>query len=724
MNNNRNKALIATLMLTTMSTSQIYAASWYDPDTSMNQGGGFDFFTEKQEVKSLYGIALDKKLQKGEVVYIIDKMLNLRDDGRKIFSKEVDSYKYAPSIRKAIQIGLIRGDAEGKLNLNKAVTVEEALTLFARALSAPVGDGIDTKIDNFYQISNTYKPAIFGMEEAGFLKNKKFNPKSSATINSIQNIINIPITGQNMNNQVIGNTVINQPFFMLKDKTINGDVIISEAVGNLDVTLENLIVKGRIIIRGGSSAIPTKFNNVKCESVVIEKGMKLDATDSALGTITVSADGAVLTGDYYDIIVNTEGRLRIEDASISSITTLKAPTINIDSDSHVSELNLFRGDNARVVTEGDVISLRTMSKYSNITVLGGLVNSIHSAPEAYATEISVLPRGTVESLIMESDNGKVSSSGVLKKANILSNNVRMNTSDTRVVIKDEGQNVTNNNERLDKDGLKLTFPKVRASLISATELELKFREKLDIVPNATFNDKSITLKRVEEKEDRFIATISDIKEWNTIKLTSEDYEDDTFTVDGDEYFNAALPKATVTFLSASEIQFKFEKEMEVVPTATFNDKSITLKRVDKTKDTFTATVSDVKVNNTIKLTASGYAESTVTVSGTGYADPTLEIKTLNITTDKQSYDVGTSDRVTILVTVTATTSTGAFVGDIGAEVYATSRTHRFAAVKVRENEYSITIPTQDLLSGNNNVDIFAEKDTPKLQKKVAVQIIK
>ena len=91
MNNNRNKALIATLMLTTMSTSQIYAASWYDPDTSMSQGGGFDFFTEKQEVKSLYGIALDKKLQKGEVVYIIDKMLNLRDDGRKIFSKEVDS---------------------------------------------------------------------------------------------------------------------------------------------------------------------------------------------------------------------------------------------------------------------------------------------------------------------------------------------------------------------------------------------------------------------------------------------------------------------------------------------------------------------------------------------------------------------------------------------------------------------------------------------------------
>ena len=157
---------------------------------------------------------------------------------------------------------------------------------------------------------------------------------------------------------------------------------------------------------------------------------------------------------------------------------------------------------------------------------------------------------------------------------------------------------------------------------------------------------------------------------------------------------------------------------------TFNDKSITLKRVDNTKDTFTATVSDVKVNNTIKLTASGYAESTVTVSGTGYADPTLDIKTLNITTDKQSYEVGISDRVTILVTVTATTDTGAFVGDIGAEVYATSSTHRFAAVKVRENEYSITIPAQDMLSGNNNVDIFAGKDTPKIQKRVSVQIIK
>lgn len=185
----------------------------------------------------------------------------------------------------------------------------------------------------------------------------------------------------------------------------------------------------------------------------------------------------------------------------------------------------------------------------------------------------------------------------------------------------------------------------------------------------------------------------------------------------------ALPKATVTFLSASEIQFKFEKEIEVIPTATFNDKAITLKRIDGKKDTFTAIVTDIKVNNTIKLTVAGYAESTVTVSGTGYADPTLDIKTLNITTDKQSYDAGVSDRVTILVTVTATTATGAFVGDIGAEVYASGR-GRFAAVRVRENEYSITIPTQDLLPGNNNIEIYAGKNTLKLQKEVSVQIIK
>ena len=71
--------------------------------------------------------------------------------------------------------------------------------------------------------------------------------------------------------------------------TIAGDLILSEGVQDGDVTLENVVVKGRVLIRGGGA------NSIHV------------AGKSVLGTVVMERDGAAvrLSVDGKDAKVST-----------------------------------------------------------------------------------------------------------------------------------------------------------------------------------------------------------------------------------------------------------------------------------------------------------------------------------------------------------------------------------------------------------------------------------
>ena len=69
---------------------------------------------------------------------------------------------------------------------------------------------------------------------------------------------------------IAGNVIINTPGVTLKDSTITGDLIIGEGVGEGDVNLENVVVRGRLLVRGGGE-----------QSIVIRG-------DSVIGSITLA----------------------------------------------------------------------------------------------------------------------------------------------------------------------------------------------------------------------------------------------------------------------------------------------------------------------------------------------------------------------------------------------------------------------------------------------------
>ena len=83
-----------------------------------------------------------------------------------------------------------------------------------------------------------------------------------------------------------GTVVINTQDVALKDAVIDGDLILSEGIKDGDVTLENVTVKGRTLIRGGGANSIHVTGNSVLGAVVMER-------DSAPVRIAIKNDAKV-----------------------------------------------------------------------------------------------------------------------------------------------------------------------------------------------------------------------------------------------------------------------------------------------------------------------------------------------------------------------------------------------------------------------------------------------
>jgi len=69
------------------------------------------------------------------------------------------------------------------------------------------------------------------------------------------------------------NLVVNTGSVILKDMVVNGDLFLAQGIGDGDVTLDNVTVKGRTVVRGGGeNSIIINNSNLEGTLVVIKVG--------------------------------------------------------------------------------------------------------------------------------------------------------------------------------------------------------------------------------------------------------------------------------------------------------------------------------------------------------------------------------------------------------------------------------------------------------------------
>ena len=196
--------------------------------------------------------------------------------------KDVSKDKwYFEDVAMAVQMGTYNGRSNTAMAPDAPITREEAMTVVPRALELDYDSYSKTDLSKFSdrnKISNWALPYVRAMVGADYIhgRTKGLEPLDNITraefAQIFHNIIGSYITVKGTYDKDIkGSVLIRTNEVMLKDMTVDGDLIIGCGAADGKITLDNVTVKGRLLVWGGGVAAIYCNNGTNMPAVVVAR---------------------------------------------------------------------------------------------------------------------------------------------------------------------------------------------------------------------------------------------------------------------------------------------------------------------------------------------------------------------------------------------------------------------------------------------------------------------
>jgi hypothetical protein len=320
----------------------------------------------------------DSNVTRAEFVKLVNGIID--------FNKKADvKYKDVPStewyydyVSVAQEVGYISGYSADLFGPNDYITREQAASILSRIQYLSSNEAGAAKYDDNSKISSWAKGGVGAASEAGFISgynDGSFKPLNNLTrAEALTMIDNVLV---NSKNYVIYNNGTE-----LKDFVVDGDLIIAKTVGDGDVHLTNVEVKGNIYVYGGGLN-SLYFNNLKVAKIVVEKDKVrlvlgegtnvqeievssqavLENSDGTIAKVTLTGDNAVtLTGEFDDVTVIGNSDIVLKDATVKTLVaenpivikgtgTIATLNANADGITFESEVEIKKSVTGEGVTE-------------------------------------------------------------------------------------------------------------------------------------------------------------------------------------------------------------------------------------------------------------------------------------------------------------------------------------------------------------------------------------
>ena len=291
---------------------------------------------------------------------------------------------YYDEMAKAVQMGTFMGNGN-RLNPDNSITREEVFVVLARAfkLSSVSEDSLNTFLDKT-EISAWAKDGVASLVSVGYItgSNDKLNPKKNITRaefaqvmdNLVKTYVNKEGTYTTVND---GNVMVNVPNIALKDLTINGDLIIGDGIGDGDLTLENVKVIGRTVIRGGGGENSIRIiGNSNIQNIIIAR---------VNGVVRVYGEEGTNVGE---VIVNGSDDVIVE-GSVGTVTVAATDVVVSTNNATIKNINIFASNSGLIVSKDSNVDIIILdAEKSNVEVLGE-VKSINITEKAEKSSINV-----------------------------------------------------------------------------------------------------------------------------------------------------------------------------------------------------------------------------------------------------------------------------------------------------------------------------------------------
>ena len=333
-------------------------------------------------------------ITRAEFVVLVNNAMGYTKSGYAYFSDVPSHYWGKNAIQTGVAAGYISGDGNGIFRPNDPVTRQEAAAMISRILDLKQNESRAYRYTDSYAISNWAKGVVGAVSEAGIMAgypDGSFGPNKVLTraeaVLALDKTVNYKPGDKEEDKEETKKEDMLLTQTKLEDTTVTGDLTISDRLGTKTITLDNVTVKGKLIVDGGSEVI-LKDCDIK-EMVMDQK----DTTVKASGKTTVEKTtfqkiGKLTGGDYTDVIVDKElsGYITI-DAKVRNLTLDAETDLKLGSDARIKNMEITKNaDKATIdfskgkvedMTVKDKVTIKGSGDIDTMTVyVSGVTSSI------------------------------------------------------------------------------------------------------------------------------------------------------------------------------------------------------------------------------------------------------------------------------------------------------------------------------------------------------------
>ena len=203
----------------------------------------------------------DGYLTRAQMAAMIDRLFNTYK------SADISRYTDVPRgswhhdyIAQAVHMGTFAGYSSSRMGPNENITREQAMVVLARTVClSSAGNSALARFPDRNQVGAWAADAVSAMVERGYVsgyRDGRLNPKGQITRAEMAQIMSNIFQSVHDSGDLTGtyqDTVLVRGAVNIQDAVFNGDLILANGLGEKTLNLNNITVKGRLVVWGGSA---------------------------------------------------------------------------------------------------------------------------------------------------------------------------------------------------------------------------------------------------------------------------------------------------------------------------------------------------------------------------------------------------------------------------------------------------------------------------------------
>lgn len=307
----------------------------------------------------------DNSISRAEFVVIMNNAKGFNEVGEISLKDVAEDDWFYEAVAKAVTEGYTKGYEDGTFRPDNTITRAEAAVMMANVMDLEAKEDGDEFSDT-EEIPSWAKNSVNAVVGAGFMKGypdgtfKAANPITRAeAVTALNNMLAYK-----------EDLIITEDGTVVKDKTVTGDLIIEESVGDGNVYLENVTVEGDALIKGGGShSVYLNGSTIGGRIMMQKNGVHVHISGkSNISVIDMPLPGKITFNDDFSGSVKT---ITIPEGAPEGEYTIKAENKELTPVEKVNlnaKANLNIEANVSNVTVGEKAEKSTITVEENITV--------------------------------------------------------------------------------------------------------------------------------------------------------------------------------------------------------------------------------------------------------------------------------------------------------------------------------------------------------------------